>query len=943
VICKGHARTNGGQLAAYLADYLTAEKNERVSIMQVRGSAFPDLHRTLSGWEAEAKRGKTQKALWHAQMSPCPGEFMTREQQIEAVNILEKHLKLDGQPRVVVTHLKDNREHIHVVWSRIDRETGKARSDKASHRRNCDAAREIEQRFGLYSIKTPKFKNDDKSKSRQDRREESKAATDRRDYQKAERSGLDPRERKRICTECWQQSDTGHAFRAALQDNDYILAHGNSRTFVIVDSAGDIHSLARQVYGAKLADIRERLKDVDPASIPKCLHIQQQLKAAARERNNAKPRQPKSPKTKDDALPPAPRAAELSQAKNDKNEPRDPLEPGNILNDLTQQQSTFTKTDLEREVLKRMDASKNPFTQDDATELIRKVRALPQFVSLGKDRVDRPRFTSEDMLRTELNMRNVSDELFKQKLHAIPPAISQAAPRFKQLRPEQKAAYEHVISDRGLAMVVGFAGSGKSFMLGAAREAWEAQGYRVRGCALSSMAAKSLRDGSDIESRTLASTLFRLKNAEVQNQQVRGMTAIIDAMSPVGEIQKRHRAKLQAQRDRLAVMANSARLTSRDIVVLDEAAMVGSRQMNELLSAVKKAGAKAVLVGDAEQLQAIDAGGAFRALRDRHGAIEITEIRRQKEEWQKQASKDFAQSFTEDALGAYHQRGHIQQHDTHAEARKQMVDDWTESRRNSPTTTHLMMAFTRHDVHSLNLEARAAYRTEEKITGQDREVTTAQGKRAFAPGDRIYFLKNELKLGVMNGSLGTLTGIKPTFAARGFDMTVKLDDGKTVTFKSGDYDHIAHGYAATVHKAQGVTVDRAMVLASRFMDRHAAYVGMSRHRERADLYFGVDEFRNFNGLVRTLSRDRRKDTTLDYLDRAEKAGEPERFWNRLKKTAIAIAMSRKDRARPAESILSKVAAKRRVPDDDQNSPAKLRDILADYEPVERERFFGRSF
>ena len=83
------------------------------------------------------------------------------------------------------------------------------------------------------------------------------------------------------------------------------------------------------------------------------------------------------------------------------------------------------------------------------------------------------------------------------------------------------------------------------------------------------------------------------------------------------------------------------------------------------------------------------------------------------------------------------------------------------------------------------------------------------------------------------------------------------------------YSQLAYGYAATVHKSQGITVDRAHMLASRFVDRHAAYVGMSRHRQQADLYWSREEFKTFDRLAATASRDQRKDTTLDYLRRAE--------------------------------------------------------------------------
>jgi hypothetical protein len=140
------------------------------------------------------------------------------------------------------------------------------------------------------------------------------------------------------------------------------------------------------------------------------------------------------------------------------------------------------------------------------------------------------------------------------------------------------------------------------------------------------------------------------------------------------------------------------------------------------------------------------------------------------------------------------------------------------------------------------------------------------------------FLRNERALGaaadgqggtpVKNGTLGTVTAVQGSGeAAR---LTVRLDarDAATpaaeVSFAVRDYGAVTHGYAATIHKAQGVTVERAHVLASAAMDRHAAYVALTRHREGVRLHWARDELGSREGLTRTLSRQRAKDVTLDY-------------------------------------------------------------------------------
>ena len=171
--------------------------------------------------------------------------------------------------------------------------------------------------------------------------------------------------------------------------------------------------------------------------------------------------------------------------------------------------------------------------------------------------------------------------------------------------------------------------------------------------------------------------------------------------------------------------------------------------------------------------------------------------------------------------------------------------------------------------------------------GPDQVVQTERGERAFAAGDRLMFLRNERGLGadpegrggvaVKNGTLGKVLAVE----AGGERLTVRLDGpggavgaragqaggnagSRVVTFSLQEYGHVDHGYAATIHKAQGVTVDRAHVLASEHMARHAAYVALTRHRDGVALHWSDEALGNRARLGRTLSRERLKDTSLDY-------------------------------------------------------------------------------
>ena len=405
-------------------------------------------------------------------------------------------------------------------------------------------------------------------------------------------------------------------------------------------------------------------------------------------------------------------------------------------------------------------------------------------------------------------------------------ALARAEARGLVLSGEQAEALAHVTDGRDLGIVVGYAGTGKSAMLGVAREAWEAAGYEVRGVALSGIAAENLESGSGIASRTIAS----MEHGWGQGRDV---------------------------------------LTSRDVLVIDEAGMVGTRQLERVLSHAAEAGAKVVLVGDPQQLQAIEAGAAFRSIHERHGGAEIGEVRRQREDWQRDATRDLATGRTGDALHAYRlATAWCMRPRTREQARDDLIDRWDRDRQASPDRSRIILTHTNDEVRALNEAARERMRAAGDL-GDDVRLTVERGERSFASGDRVMFLQNERGLGVKNGTLGTIEQVSER------SMTVRTDDGRSVSFDLKDYDRIDHGYAATIHKAQGMTVDRTHVLATPGMDAHGSYVALSRHRDGMDLHYGRDDFADQDRLVRTLSRDRAKDMASDYerLDPAQNYAE----------------------------------------------------------------------
>jgi len=488
-------------------------------------------------------------------------------------------------------------------------------------------------------------------------------------------------------------------------------------------------------------------------------------------------------------------------------------DPSLALDAITQQQSTFTRRDMAKFAHRHSDGI------DQFTAVMGAVRNAPDLVELGKDGLGQDRFTTRTMIEAEQRLHRAAELMAERERHEVndthrEAALSRAEQRGLVLSGEQAAALAQVTDGRDLSLVVGYAGTGKSAMLGVAREAWQAAGYEVRGVALSGIAAENLGSGSGIASCTIAS----LEHGWGQGSDL---------------------------------------LTPRDVLVIDEAGMVGTRQLERVLSHAAGAGAKVALVGDPQQLQSIEAGAAFRSIHERHGGAEIGEVRRQSEAWQRDATRDLATGRTGAAIHAYEGHGMLHEAQTREEARGDLIERWDRERQTSPDKSRIILTHTNDEVRALNEAARERMRAAGDLRNEAR-VTVERGTRHFASGDRVMFLQNERGLGVKNGTLGTIEQVSVQ------SMSVRTDDGRSIPFDFKNYNRIDHGYAATIHKAQGMTVDRTHVLATPGMDAHGSYVAMSRHRDGTDLHYGRDDFADQDRLARTLSRDRAKDMASDY-------------------------------------------------------------------------------
>jgi ATP-dependent exoDNAse (exonuclease V) alpha subunit len=338
-------------------------------------------------------------------------------------------------------------------------------------------------------------------------------------------------------------------------------------------------------------------------------------------------------------------------------------------------------------------------------------------------------------------------------------------------------------------VVVGKAGTGKTFALAAAREAWGASGRRVVGAALSWRAARELEESADIPTTSVEALLARLRERPVTT------------------------------------------LPRRAVLVVDEAGMVATRQLAELVDHVARRRAKLVLVGDHRQLSEIEAGGAFRALASRLPVIELTENRRQTAEWERDALALLRDGDPGKALRLYedHERVVIGEHAE--EVRRHLVADWWASR---DADGALMIAFRRADVADLNGRARALVRASGGL-GDD-ELALPGGP--FSVGDRVLLRRNDSRLSVANGDRATVAAIDVAAGAVTVDIRrrrVALDRGYLEPRERAG-PSLVHGYAITGHSAQGLTCDQAFVLVTSEASREWCYTALSRGRQANRIY-----------------------------------------------------------------------------------------------------------
>ncbi|QYJ89671.1 MobF family relaxase [Shewanella halotolerans] len=455
-------------------------------------------------------------------------------------------------------------------------------------------------------------------------------------------------------------------------------------------------------------------------------------------------------------------------------------------------------------------------------------------IELGLDLKGRQLFTTTSILEMETQMISLAKDLASKKSFNLTENIikSNMEQHHFQLSEEQQEAVHQACQPSCLSILQGSAGAGKSASMDVVRRIYQQSGYQVIGASIAKSAANNLALEANIETHTVAKLI-----KDVENK-------------------------------RMAL--------SNKLILIDEAGQVSTKDLLKLIKLSTQHNCKLLLVGEDKQLDAIEHAGALRYLSRPEviGTTRIETIRRQRAEWSKKVVADLRDGRSLQALNELDNRGLVDFSTDAETAKNALIKKWNRYRKSQPNKQSLLLAHKWSDVMDLNAKARGALQAEGRLQAQQVKMKCAISNKVFtqqfAIGEKIRLTKNDYKMGLTNGDLGTVTNI-----VTGQDgetvFEVLLDSGKQLNINTSSYCssegncYIAQAYAMTVYSSQGLTIDGdTFIYYTSGMDRANSYVAGSRHKDNSHWFFNSKE------LVPNEEVDIKSLTKKHFLNKASK-------------------------------------------------------------------------
>jgi ATP-dependent exoDNAse (exonuclease V) alpha subunit len=396
------------------------------------------------------------------------------------------------------------------------------------------------------------------------------------------------------------------------------------------------------------------------------------------------------------------------------------------------------------------------------------------------------------------------------------PEVSVTRPASARLDDQQQRAYAYAVSDESrLKVITGVPGAGKTTLIKEISTGYREAGYRLRAVSIANSAVDVLRRETDVPARSVAKDLYEWAQGR-------------------GELGK------------------------RDVLIIDEVSTLGTAQGAELLSAARERGALVIALGDNKQFQAVAHGNALEFMQRAVGdaGIDLERTRRQREEWQREATHAVRRGDIGEALDTYRAHGLLHEYGPQDGARAAFVARWAEIERSGVECG--LETFTNAERQAVNALAREEWRGMGRLAGTEKRLETVDGPTLYAVGDRVVIRETIREAGLFNGSVGTVRGIE------GEVLWIKRRDGQIVPVDTRANPGVQHGYCSTEYREQGSTRYAELQLVTKHVSQRSLTVGMTRHTDAYEMFYSREEVGSYQRLVDLGYRTSSKELASDF-------------------------------------------------------------------------------